>query len=132
MKEPHSTPSKAFSASSDISASGAVEVDGLYIVLNKRLKLKKECLFLIKPVWSGEITDGSVDSRREAKSFDSSLKSTFNRLIGQYEAQDRGSLFFFNIREMEAWVRVWGNLRYSNDSLYISIKMGDNLCKNFR
>lgn len=59
------------------------EVEELYRILKSHLRLEKECLPQINPVWSGEIMEGSTDSRRMARSLDRSFRSTDNKLMGR-------------------------------------------------
>lgn len=55
-RKPHSTRSKAFSASSATMISGVLDV-GENIMFSSLLVLKNECLPNVKPVWSNEVID---------------------------------------------------------------------------
>ncbi len=54
-------------------------------MLNNHLTLKKENMFLIKPVWSVEMILGRTVSNREARILTKMFTSTFKRDIGRYE-----------------------------------------------
>lgn len=55
------------------------------MMLNNRLTLKNENLFLTKPVWSVEIILGRRVSNRKAIILAKLFTSAFKRDIGQYE-----------------------------------------------
>lgn len=46
--------------------------------------------------------NGSIGSKWRANNIENNLKSTFNKLIGRYKVQCKGSLFFFSIKDIEA------------------------------
>lgn len=73
-----------------------------------RLTLDNECLPLMSPVWSSDITEGMIGSNLRAKAFVSILTSTGRSEIGRTDVQSRGSLPVLKIREREACVRVGG------------------------
>lgn len=85
----------------------------------------------MNPAWFGEMIEGRINSNRCVNNLDNNLRSTFKRVIGWYEAKDKGSLPFLRITEMEAWVSVSGRPPELNDSLIISIRKGANLRQNF-
>lgn len=104
---PHSTLSKAFSASRATTTSGVLDV-GENMISNSLLVFKKECLPDMKSVWSNEIMDDITRWRRRARTFASILQSTFKSKIGLWLLHKVGSLSFFKSKEMEATDSVAG------------------------
>lgn len=86
---------------------------------------------LINPVWSSDITVCRTISNLQTSIFARLFTSMLRREIGWNEKQLVGSLFFFNVKEMEAWVRVWGSVPCWSESSKISNSRGVSCSEKF-
>ena len=93
--------------------------------------LEKEYRFLIKPVWSGDMTEGRTSSKRRARTLARTLASVLRREIGRNEPHSRGFLSVLRIKEITACRMVGGRDFNERDSSNTFNNKGESCFENF-